>query len=115
MTKRLLSLAASAALALAASAFIAPMVKAATTMCPGTVDTNDREFSLTVTGPAPDCIGFGSGNISGNPSGPNPDPNFSLAAFPAGAGLLDKTDDGADTVPARPENTTATRSGVASA
>lgn len=72
------------------------MAQAATTMCPGTVDDpNDREFSLTVTGPAPVCIGFGSGNISGNPSGSNPDPIFSLAAFPAGAGLLDKADDGA--------------------
>lgn len=65
-----------------------------TTLCPGTAATTDREFSLTTVAPGVTCFASGVGNISGNPSGANPDPLFGLlsTAFGAGHVLLDKDD-----------------------
>jgi PEP-CTERM motif len=40
---------------------------ASTVFCPGTVQTTDREFSLTLPGAlAATCYGYGTGNINGN-------------------------------------------------
>lgn len=97
MTRGFLTLMAAGSIAAFTGLAAAPAAHAATTMCPNTTATDDREFSLTTT-PASTCIGWGPGNISGNPTGPNADPIFSLALFPTGAGLLDKTDDGADAI-----------------
>jgi hypothetical protein len=97
MTRGFLTLLAAGSFAALASMTFTPQAHAATTLCPGTAATTDREFSLD-TSPASTCIGSGPGNISGNPGGGNPDPIFSLTLFPAGAGLLDKTDDGADAI-----------------
>jgi hypothetical protein len=71
----------------------APAVQAATvqTLCPGTVATTDREFTLT-TDPGSTCIAWGAGNISGSSSGANPDPLFAILG--AGYQLIDKTDTG---------------------
>lgn len=71
----------------------APVANAATvtTLCPGTVATTDREFTLT-TNPGSTCIAWGAGNISGNSNGANPDPLFGILG--AGYQLIDKTDAG---------------------
>lgn len=97
MTRKIMTLLAAGSFAALAGLATVPAAHAATTLCPGTAATDDREFSLT-TDPASTCIGFGPGNISGNSGGADPDPVFSLAQFPTGAILLDKTDDGADAI-----------------
>lgn len=76
---------------LAASAASAATV---TTLCPGTTATTDREFTLTTVAPGATCFAFGPGNISGNPSGANPDPLYALmsASFGPGHVLIDKDD-----------------------
>lgn len=97
MARGFLTLLAAGSIAALSGIMAAPAAHAATTLCPGTAATTDREFSLMTT-PGSTCIGWGPGNISGNPGGANPDPIFSLALFPTGAGLLDKTDDGPDAI-----------------
>jgi hypothetical protein len=57
---------------------------AATVNCPGTIQTTDREFSLTTT-PGATCLSFGTGNISGNGDAINA----------LGYVTLDKSDDNA--------------------
>lgn len=45
-----------------------------TTYCPGTGVTTDREFTVTIEGPAAaSCLAYGTGNINGNLNGANPD------------------------------------------
>lgn len=110
MTRKILTLIAAGSFAALASMTFAPQAHAATTMCPGTEATTDREFSLTTT-PGSTCIGYGVGNINGNPGGANPDPIFSLGLFPMGAVLLDKTDDGPDPIGSVVLTTTGSTSG----
>jgi hypothetical protein len=60
-----------AAAALLSSALTAEVAVASTTLCPGTPETNDREFTVTVDpwagpDPASTCLAYGSGNINGN-------------------------------------------------
>ena len=72
-------------------ALAAPLALATTAInCPGSVSTADREMTLTAPAGAI-CLGSGTGNISGNPSGANPDPLFALLG--AGYVLIDKSDD----------------------
>lgn len=61
-----------------------------TTLCPGTTATNDREFSLTTVAPGATCIAYGAGNISGNATGANADPLFSILG--TGYQLIGKSD-----------------------
>jgi hypothetical protein len=62
---------------------------AAVIQCPGTPGDDDREF--TIDAPVgTTCFASGTGNLSGNPNGQNPDPF--LVANPTLV-LLDKTDD----------------------
>ncbi len=61
-----------------------------TTFCPGTVATNDREFTVTTVAPGATCIAYGSGNISGNSAGANPDPLFGILG--ASYQLIGKSD-----------------------
>lgn len=82
-----------AATALAGGAVSAATV---TTLCPGTAATTDREFTVTTIAPGASCFAWGSGNISGNSGGANPDPLFALmnTAFGSGHQLIDKSDSG---------------------
>lgn len=71
-------------------------VRAATVSvsCPGTAAATDREFTIA-TDPGSTCFASGTGNISGEDSGANPDPLFALLATGLGPGhiLIDKSDD----------------------
>jgi hypothetical protein len=72
-----------------AAVLFAGAAAAATVNCPGTT-TAGRVFTLD-TSTASTCLGFGGGNISGNPNGANPDPIYGLMP---GLTLIDKSDDG---------------------
>jgi hypothetical protein len=63
-----------------------------TTNCPGTASTADREFTLTTATPGASCLAWGTGNLSGNSNGANPDPLFAILG--AGTQLIDKSDSG---------------------
>lgn len=79
--------------ALAAGAASATTVTAS---CPGSVTSTTRVFKVTTAAPGASCFATGTGNLSGNNKGANPDPLFALmgAAFGAGSQLIDKTDSG---------------------
>lgn len=81
-----------AAASFALVAFVAGAAGAATvtTLCPGTLATNDREFAVTTVAPGATCIAYGAGNISGNASGANPDPLFGILG--ASYQLIGKSD-----------------------
>jgi hypothetical protein len=72
-----------------AAVLVAGAAAAATVHCPGTTSAG-RVFTLD-TSTASTCLGFGGGNISGNPGGADPDPIFGLMP---GLTLIDKSDDG---------------------
>lgn len=86
------SLIAASVLGLVASVSIVS-ASTVTTNCPGTVSTADREFTLTTEAPGAACLGWGAGNINGNPNGANPDPLFAILG--PGTQLIDKSGPGA--------------------
>lgn len=62
-----------------------------TTLCPGTAATADREFSVTIEGPAAaGCVLWGAGNVgTSNPSNPG---DQAIAGVIGDSVLLDKSD-----------------------
>jgi hypothetical protein len=86
-TLRIASLVLGLVIASAASALAAPV----TVSCPGVIDPPaTRQFTLTTDPGTALCFDWGTGNLSGNPGGGNPDPF--LTAHPEFS-TFDKSDD----------------------